>query len=154
MRARGFSLLEVLVVVALLGLATALLVRSLGLGLGGQALRQTAGALAADLQATRTVAMLTGREQVFLLDVPARRWQRPAPGGRGQREGGWPDTLTLLATVAREEQPRPQVAAIRFFPDGSSSGGRIVLRREDAALQLGVHWLTCRVRQKRVGDAP
>ena len=151
MRQRGFSLLEVTVVVVLMGLATVLLARGLGIGFGGQQLRQTTAELAAGLRATRTVAMISGREQVFLLDVPGRRWQSPGPGGRGQRIGSWPVEVEVAATVAREEQPASNVAAIRFFPDGGSSGGRVIVRRGEAELHVDVHWLTGRVRQRRAG---
>jgi len=40
-----------------------------------------------------------------------------------------------------------RVGAIRFFPDGSSTGGRVILKRDDgdAGWQVGVNWLTGRI---------
>jgi general secretion pathway protein H len=34
------------------------------------------------------------------------------------------------------------VAAVRFFPEGTATGGRIVLRNQRAAWQVDVQWLT------------
>jgi general secretion pathway protein H len=34
------------------------------------------------------------------------------------------------------------MASIRFFADGSSTGGRITLEREHAAWKIDINWLT------------
>jgi general secretion pathway protein H len=72
-----------------------------------------------------------------------------ASGGGARRQGELDDALALGATVAREEQPGPGIAAIRFFADGSSTGGRVVVRRGDAAWRVDVNWLTGAVRVER-----
>ena len=69
--------------------------------------------------------------------------------GGVRRQGELDDALALGATVAREEQPGPGLAAIRFFADGSSTGGRVVVRRGDAAWRVDVNWLTGAVRVER-----
>lgn len=162
-RQRGFTLIEALVVLALMATAFALFAGALLGAMPGQQLRSATGLLAAEMRATRARAVATGIDQSFVIDTQAREW-RSGPSdaftgsaGSGQsgaasavrRRGTLADTLALGATVAREEQPGPGVAAIRFFADGSSTGGRVVLRRGDAAWRVDVNWLTGAVRIER-----
>lgn len=149
-RQRGFSLIELLVVAGLAAVAFALFAGALVGALPGQQLREATGAVAAELRATRARALASGRDQQFLIDTANREW-RSLEAGREtpRRQGRLPEALQLGATVAREEQPGPGIAAIRFFADGSSTGGRIVLRREGAAWHVDVHWLTGAVRVER-----
>ncbi|HAI59146.1 MAG TPA: type II secretion system protein GspH [Xanthomonadaceae bacterium] len=171
MRAAGFTLIEALVVVALMATAFALFAGTLLGALPGQQLRAASGQLAAEMRATRARAIATGIDQSFVIDTRTRAWRSgasdtfveafaPSPGtmpgasgGGVRRQGQLADTLALGATVAREEQPGPGIAAIRFFADGSSTGGRVVVRRGDAAWRVDVHWLTGAVRVERGAGA-
>jgi general secretion pathway protein H len=153
----GFTLIEALVVMALMATAFALFAGALLGALPGQQLRTAAGQMAAEMRATRARAVATGVDQSFVVDTRSRHW-RSGPSdavadakGGARRSGDVDDALALGATVAREEQPGPGVAAIRFFADGSSTGGRVVLRRGDAAWRVDVNWLTGAVRVER-GD--
>jgi general secretion pathway protein H len=57
-----------------------------------------------------------------------------------------PDDLDLKLEAAESQMQSPQVGAVRFYPDGSSTGGRIVVARGDHGYQVGVQWLTGRIR--------
>jgi len=46
-----------------------------------------------------------------------------------------------LATAA-EEQESPRIGRIRFYPDGSASGGGVLLSRDGERLAVLVDWLT------------
>ncbi len=148
-RARGFSLLELLVVMALLAAVAGLGAAVLGRALPGQELRGTARDLAADLRFTRARAIASGREQVFVLSVDERSWD-----AAGERGGRWSDALQVEATSARQEQPGARSAAIRFFPDGSASGGRFVFRHGEAAWRVDIAWLTGEVTLRRGAGQP
>lgn len=152
--AAGFSLLELLLVAALMAVALALLGGAVAGALPGQQLREASARLAAELRATRARALATGEHQAFALDPATRQWRSGPIEGEARRRGELPSSLTLAATVAREAQPGPEVAAILFFADGSSTGGRIVLRREAAAWRVDVAWLTGAVRVERGAGAP
>lgn len=142
-RQRGFSLIELIVVVVLIAATTALAASVMSSGLPGQQLRGAARELAAQLRFTRAQAIVTGQPQVFSVDVRTREWQGP-----GRREGQVPREIDIVATGARVEQDSPDVAAIRFFPEGAATGGRIVLSRDQAAWQIDVEWLTGEVTVK------
>lgn len=148
-RTRGFSLIELMVVVVLIAGATALAAAVMTAGLPGQQLRGAAQGLAAQLRYTRAQAIVTSKPQVFLLDANTRQWKAPK-----QRNGTLPEVIKIVATVARIEQPAEGVAAIRFFPDGASTGGRIILSRDKASWQLDVDWLTGEVKIKRGEASP
>jgi len=136
-RARGVSMVELLVVVVLIAAATAMAASAMRSGMPGQQLRLAARELAAQLRYTRAQAIATGRAQVFLLDARKRQWQAP-----GKRSGKVPEPIQITTTTARIEQPADGVAGFRFFPEGASTGGRIVLSRDRAAWQVDVDWLT------------
>lgn len=61
--------------------------------------------------------------------------------------------VSITAIVAAELDVDKTVAVIRFYPDGSSSGGNVSLIRENGAgVRLDVDWLLGRVRQTRLGE--
>jgi general secretion pathway protein H len=43
---------------------------------------------------------------------------------------------------------------VRFFPEGAATGGRILLKRGDAAWQVDVEWLTGQVTLVRAKATP
>ena len=138
-----------MVVVVLIAATTALAASVMTAGLPGQQLRGAARQLAAQLRYTRAQAIVSGQPQLFTLDARTREWQAP-----NRRHGLLPKQIQMVATGARIEQTRPEVAAIRFFPEGAATGGRIVLWRERAAWQIDVEWLTGEVTVKRAQAPP
>lgn len=150
MRNRGASLLEMLLVIALIAAASLLAAAAFTGGLKGMQLRSTAKEVAAQVRYTRTQAIATGQPQRFVIDPQARRWQ--APNGR---RGEIPQALGVVFTGAREVRPSQGEGAILFFADGAATGGRIRLTLERAAWDIDVAWLTGEVRLRRGGaDAP
>ena len=136
-RARGLSLIELLLVIALIGAATGLAAMALTSGLPGQQLRNGARQIAAELRFTRAQAIASGQAKVFEINASSREWS-----AAGRHKGQLPTEIAVVATTARQVQPVEGVAAVRFFPDGSATGGRIVLKRGEAAWRVDVGWLT------------
>ena len=148
-RQRGFTLMELIVVVVLFAATTALAASVMSAGLPGQQLRGAAREMAAQLRFTRAQAIVTGKPQLFTLNGRTREWR--APNGR---HGELPEQIEIVATGARIEQTEPDQAAIRFFPEGAATGGQIVLQRGQAAWQVDVEWLTGEVRMVRSKARP
>lgn len=147
-RQRGMSLLEMLLVIALIGAIGVLTVAALNGGIAGMQLRSASKQVAAQLRYTRSQAIATGRTQKFTIDPAAHHWR--APNGRS---GEIPKSVGIVFTGAREVQPRRGEGAIVFFPDGASTGGRVKLHAKQAAWNVDVAWLTGEVKLKR-GEAP
>jgi general secretion pathway protein H len=139
--ARGFTLLEMLAVILLIGIAAAAVSVSVAQGLASARASAASGELAAALRATRAQAIVRGTDQVFELDTRAGNYH-----GAGQRTVALPKGMQLSITSAREDQPNAHTGRIRFFPDGSSTGGRITLRSGKREWHVNVSWLTGEVR--------
>lgn len=146
---RGLSLIELLVVVALVAALAGLGAMAMSRALPGRELRDAAREVAAELRFTRAQAIATGRPQSFVIDVQSHAWRSV-----GDRQGTLPADIELLATAARQEQPARGQAAIKFFPEGAATGGRIVLRRGGAAWRVDVAWLTGDVSLQRGEGQP
>lgn len=143
-RAGGFSLLEMMLVIALIAAMSVLAATALTGGIDGIRLRASAKEIAAQLRFTRAQAIATGQPQRFSIDPRAHLWTAPK-----QRHGDVPKQLGIVFTGARETQPARGVGAIVFFADGASSGGRIQVNAKGAAWNVDVTWLTGEVRLHR-----
>ena len=153
---RGFTLIELVVVIVLLATVTALAAGVVGRHLPGQQLRRASREVAAELRYTRARAIATGTPQVFVLDTRTREWRAP-----DRRHGRLPEDIALVATGAGSEQQGEGTAVVRFFPEGAATGGRFVLRSQPkgkpadprGGWQVDVEWLTGDVRLSRAGGA-
>ncbi len=137
--AAGFTLIEVLVVLVILGLTVALIVSRGPVRSTGFDLRATAGDIAQQLRLARSEAIATDRVTRFTLDLADRRYETNGVAGPLL-----PAELALAMTTVTGGAPRP-LGAITFAPDGSSSGGRVVLVAGANAVAIVVDWLTGRV---------
>lgn len=147
--ARGFSLLEIIVVVAMIAVVMSFAAYTLSNQLPSQQLRSSAKEIAAELRFTKSQAMLTGEARSFQINVKTREWKGPK-----NHSGTLPKSLEVIATTARREQPENDIAAIKFFPDGAATGGRIVLQHDTAKMQIDVKWLTGDVEVTKPGLSP
>lgn len=138
--ALGFTLIEIFVVLAILGLALALVVGYGSPAGRGLDLRGSAGALAAGLRLARSEAILHNRAVTFDLDLAGRRYR----SGSGKVHQLPPSLAIELLTISGERR-NADTGSIRFNPDGSSSGGRISLANRGGKIIVGVEWLTGRV---------
>jgi len=140
-RANGFTLLELLVVIVLIGLAAVAVSVSVTNGLASARVRAASSELAGALRATRAQAIVRGQEQVFDVDTRANSYD-----GAKHRNVALPRGLQASITSAKEDRPDDHTGRIRFFPDGSSTGGRITLKAGRREWHVNVSWLTGEVR--------
>jgi general secretion pathway protein H len=148
-RAGGFSLLEMLLVVALIAATGLLAAGMLTGGLERMQLKSSAQEIASQLRYTRAHAIATGTPQRFTIDPAAHTWQ--APNGR---DGEVPERLGITFTGAREVQARSGEGAVVFFGDGASTGGRVQVSFRTAAWNVDVAWLTGEVTLQRAEAMP
>ena len=141
---QGFSLIEIILVMVIIALASVLAAAAMGGGFRGMQLKSSAKQIASNLRYTRAQAIQTGRPQRFVIDPRRHHWEAPKA-----HRGNVPPKLGIVFIGAREVQPQSGEGAIVFFPDGAATGGRIQLTAGKVAWDINVGWLTGQVELKR-----
>ncbi|TAM36674.1 MAG: type II secretion system protein GspH [Rhodanobacter sp.] len=126
-----------LAVILLIGIAAAAVSVSVTQGLASARVNAASGEIAAALRATRTQAIVRQREETFDVNVQTDTWS-----GAKRRDVRLPKGLKLSVTSALEDRPDAHTGRIRFFPDGSSTGGHITLSSGQRTWRINVSWLT------------
>jgi len=138
---RGFTLIELLVVLTILALVAVLLPSFLS---GGKARAEFTAAgqqIASALRDTRGLALKRGRTETFAVDFAAGTYGT----SDGARIFHLPrGTRLQLVTTAGELVDTP-IGRIRFFADGSSTGGEVRLLQGQRRAGVRVDWLTGRI---------
>ena len=140
-RNRGFTLLELLLVLVIAATGYAMVVRFTGSGASGAQLKGAARTVAAGLRDARGQAIATQSSAALAVDLDKRTIEVTGAG----RPRALPERLDITLDTARSETVDTRRGAIRFFPDGSSTGGRVTLAAGERKLRVDVDWLTGRV---------
>jgi general secretion pathway protein H len=129
----GFTLIELVVVLAIIGVSLAIAVPLLARHLTGASLNAATSEIRAMLRNARSTAIVEDRPVVFHGD----------PGG-----GYWLDRRHFTLPMMNGTQPlRVAIeggAQILFYPSGGSSGGRIVVTSGGGQREIAVDALTGR----------
>ena len=133
----GFSLVEMLVVVTILALAATFAVPFLSRGSEGVRLQAASSELATAFRVTRSAAVVRNLETTLVIDVD-RRTYRSTILSQHQFAADIEAKLTFASGIGAA----PTDGAFRFFPDGSSTGGQVVLSLRGKQAKLCVNWLT------------
>ncbi len=151
MRQRGFSLLEVIVVITIIALSYTLLPQMVFSGVSGAELRSNARAVATGLRRARDAAINTKREAVMLINLENREFTLPNDAKLHKLN----DKLDVKLYTSEADLISDKVGTIRFFPDGSSNGGRVTVAAGERGFEIDVDWLTGHVtiKDKPAGDA-
>jgi general secretion pathway protein H len=144
-RPRGFTILELLVVLVIGAIAYSLVLGVPFRGASFADLKAAARTLASGLRQAQSTAMATRRDALLTIDLEAREFQ--VTGSEATRN--LPKDLEISLYTAQQEVSSEKKGAIRFYPDGSSTGGRITLAVKERKYLVDVDWLTGRV---SIGD--
>ena len=147
-RSAGYTLLELVVVLVVAALAAAVIAPRLFSGDESVGARTAGLNLATALRRARADAIKFNRETVLRIDANAATLTT----GDGSAAGTVADGFAIRLLIAEGERTGDASGGIRFFPDGSSTGGRVTLSRDGADgepdVVVGVDWLTGRVEVK------
>lgn len=137
----GFTLIELLVVIVIMGLAYAIASPLISSGVTGAELKASARQLAAGLRRVRAEAISQRREVTLTIDLE-NRWFWV---GNDTKSHKLPRSVAIELYTAQSEKIGNSTGAIRFFPDGGSTGGRITVSAKDRSYGVDVNWLTGQV---------
>jgi general secretion pathway protein H len=139
----GFSLIELIVALSILSLIAGLVVPAFARALERAQFETALRQISNHLKLTRRHAISEFRESVFLLDTArGAAWIDGEPVTLAA-----PGDAVLSLTIAATERQSTTAGGIRFFADGSSTGGTIELHDEHRARSISVDWLTGRLEQ-------
>ena len=134
----GFTLLEMVAVLAIVAMLAAILLPMAPRGTSRQRLAAYAVETAALLKADRTAALRRSAQISAQIDAP-RRTIRSGSSGRVMRI---PDDVSFQAMLPLTCNERPARSTISFFASGMSCGGTIVLSRLGVGFEVRINWLT------------
>jgi general secretion pathway protein H len=140
-RSSGVTLIELLIVLAIVGALAAIVLPMLGSGVSSLELKGAAREIASGLKLARSEAMASRQEAFLTIDLEGRRFMV----GASAREHALPKALDIKLFTAQNDLVNDKVGAIRFYPDGGSNGGRITLSAGERKYEVDVDWLTGRV---------
>jgi general secretion pathway protein H len=142
LKCAGFTLIELIAVLFLLGIVYALAGPMLDTGSTGVDLKSASRQLAAGLRKARSTAIAGRHDASLTLDMEARRFSVTG----SSKDIPLPGKVDLTLFTAQSELVGGKSGSIRFFADGSSTGGRITVSAGQARQSVDVDWITGRVR--------
>jgi general secretion pathway protein H len=142
--ARGFTLLELIVTLAVIALVVGLAVPTIGRSTEAIRTRAEVAGFSALLRSARERAIVSQKPQAVVVDVVAHRISLRAGGPEGEVR----ETRTLSERLTVEATPPPALI-VRFEPQGGSSGGDFRLTSGAVTYRVTVDALSGRVRSSR-----
>ncbi|MGQ9499015.1 MAG: prepilin-type N-terminal cleavage/methylation domain-containing protein [Dissulfurimicrobium sp.] len=124
---KGFTLVELLIVLLLVGSISAMVFIAVGSGILKSKESRFISNFTQTLVHARSASLVRGETVRFVIYGPEREFFV-----QGKRPEHIPETIKVEGSGINEL--RPGVYVVYFFPDGSSSGGEIDLKRQDGSI--------------------
>jgi len=140
-RCKGFTLLELVVVLFVVVLGFSVIGLNLSSGSDTTEIKAAARDIVSALRYARGQALMTHRETTVALDLESNSY---TVSGRDKLYQ-IPKGIDVTVVTAQTELTGEGSASIRFFPDGSSTGGRVTLERGQTVWKIDINWLTGQV---------
>lgn len=136
--AQGFTLLELIIVLVISVLGFAVVGSNISSGNQSTRLQAAARDIASALRYAHGQALMS-RQPVSVAVNLAENSYRISNRNKIYHLD---ERIEISLTVAEEELDKGQEGSIRFFGDGSSTGGRIVLEWGNQLRRIDVNWIT------------
>jgi general secretion pathway protein H len=135
---RGFALIEILCVLAIIGMLAAIILPAIPRATSRARLEGYAVETAALLEADRNAALRRRIQVTTQVDAEARLIRSGVTG----RAIHLPNDVSVDAMLTSRCADRAVGRSIDFFPSGMSCGGVIALARPGMGYEVRVNWLT------------
>jgi len=140
-RGAGVTMIELLIVLSIMAALAAMAAPMLSGEVSGSALKSAAREVAAGLRYARNDAVATRQETRLVFDLEGRTFRID----RDARVHVLPKKVDLKLFTAQSDIADDKTGAIRFYPDGGASGGRVTIAAGERKYEVDVDWLTGRV---------
>lgn len=137
-RMRGFTLLELVVVLFVVVLGFSVIGLNLSSGSDTTEIKAAARDIVSALRYARGQALMTHKETTVAIDLEGNSY---SVSGRDKLYQ-IPKGIDVTVVTAQTELTGEGLANIRFFPDGSSTGGRVTLEKGQTVWKIDINWLT------------
>ncbi|MET0069143.1 MAG: GspH/FimT family protein [Candidatus Thiodiazotropha sp.] len=148
--ARGFTLIELMLVLLLLGLLAGLTPPLFERAFPSLKLKAAARDLAQEIRYIQQTAILTGQPSKVEFDLANNAYKSDHVNSGEVRH--LPDGLRFIRDESGNSPNEQAILVFKFFPDGSSSGGLLMLDNGGRRFAITVDWLTSRVQVVEPGE--
>ena len=135
----GFTLVELLVVLVIMVLGASLMGPNISSGSDRAHLKAASRDLSSALRYARGQAVMSQQEVTVTLDLANNYYHIDS---LHQKNHQISKTIELGLRTAQVDIESDQQGKLRFFADGSSSGGQITLTQGEMAMEVNINWLT------------
>ncbi len=166
MKNKGFSLMELVVVLIFISLSIALVTPSLWRFSKGIELKSATKKVSAILRYCRSEAV--NKERIFqvlfdsdLREIKVQSMKEEEEEGREEKRDGvdqkkmyfLPEGIQIGEMDIPASKYSSDLNAIEFYPNGGSNGGSFLLKNQDRkGYKIGVHFLTGMVKVEKIDD--
>jgi len=135
---KGFTLLELTVVLFVVVLGFSVIGLNLSSGSDSTEIKAAARDIVSALRYARGQALISHQETTVTIDLNDNSY---TVSGRDKLYQ-IPESIDITVVTAQNELSGEGTANIRFFADGSSTGGRVTLERGHTSWKIDINWLT------------
>jgi general secretion pathway protein H len=138
---RGFTLIELTIVLLIIVLGFSVIGSNISSGNQSAQLKAVARDLASALRYARGQALITHQEVAVAINLAENSYEV----SNRDKIHYFSDEIDLTLVIAQDEFEDDETGHIRFYADGSSSGGRITLEWGNLTYLVDVNWLSGKI---------
>ncbi len=133
----GFTLIEVIVVMVMIAVLAGMVASGMTDSLRKSKIRAVSKNLVSAMRYTRGQAVVKHEQKTISFNVKDKTYQAPR-----KKVVHIPDEIDINVYTADSEVADETTGSIRFFSDGSSTGGWVKLTHKNKIWKINVNWLT------------
>jgi len=136
-RQSGFTLLEIIVVMVMIAVILGFFSSGMMKSLDKAKIRAVSKDLVSAMRYTRGQAVTKHEQKTISFNVEDKTYKAPR-----KKMVTIPEEMEIYVYTAASDIANDSVGSIRFFSDGSSTGGWVKLVHGDKVWKINVNWLT------------